>query len=445
MEGLVLEIKMVIDKFGETRKTAKRILKIIKRLTTLKKKGQKETDEFHNCLKKVGPLIEKVKHPSLNLLAGYHYGLELYLKKQELQEIDEMEDKWERLDKQIDRGKNYYSEIVKATELFSKKLHHLSTALKKQDEVDSILTDESIESEDRFFKIGTLYKKAGMIVQAIKYFELLSNNCQSLEKDDEGLNSDKKFDSHSRIIDIQLTLTELYMKQFRYYDARETLKVVRSQEQSSLLMRHKTRIKKLFKTCEEGIEFWEKRKMEMGNLVKEAEANYGSHLESAYFYFRVKDYERAETAYMKAIEEAKEDNVKDEKHDGSKGMVEACYGLAHTYLAMEDPEKAVDVFDKAIKVDPENPLFYRDLGLISVQNNDFSSAEIFILKAIELAPQTEELYKLLSDLYISQGEQQKATSLYENALVANADNPVIKQDLAVLYKDIIASEERVLD
>jgi Tfp pilus assembly protein PilF len=166
----------------------------------------------------------------------------------------------------------------------------------------------------------------------------------------------------------------------------------------------------------------------MEELLKDAEENYGSHLESGYFYFRAKDYEGAEKAYLKASEEAQ---------GAGKGLVEAYYGLAHTYLAMDDPEKAVNALEKAIEVDQTNPIIYRDLGFIALQNNDFASAEIFFTKVIELAPHITELYKPLASLWMSLGEVERAVSLYENALLVNPDNPVIRQELAALYKEEI--------
>lgn len=326
LEGLINKTSVTRKKFMEIRKTSKRILKFIKRLKTLNKKGKKDSTEFHNILKKVGSLIERVKHPLLNLIAGYHYGFELYLKKQEVQEIDDIEDKWERLEKQLERGQNYYSEIVKAIGLFNKQVDKLIADLEREKRVDSILSDESLEEKERFFKVGMIYKRAGMVAQAVKYLEAVM---------------------------------------------RDELCV-----------------------------------MGDGSRVTENEAVMG-----------VTDHASRIT------------------HHGSSA---AYYGLAHTYLAMDASEKAVSTLEKAIDIDPKNPILYRDMGIIAIQNNDFASAEIFLTKAIELAPQVEELYKLLSNLYINQGETQKAISLYEDALLVNADNPVIQQDLAMFYKEMIA-------
>ncbi|GBD95715.1 MAG TPA: DUF115 domain-containing protein [Nitrospirae bacterium] len=410
LDDLIEEVSAARKKFASIKKTSSQILKYTKRVKKLKGSENKDSQELHNILKKVGLLIEKVKHPLLNLLMGYNYGLELYLKKQEIQDIDEIEDKWEMLDKQLERGQIYYDEIVGAIRLFNKQLDKAITALQREKRVDSILNDGSIEETEKFYRAAIIYKRAGMATQAVRYLEKVVSSQESEVRSQKAL----------------IPLAEMYIKQFRFYEAKEILTEVRSQ---------KSRITELREVCNKKIREWEERKLKMNKMLKEAEANYGSHLESGYFYFRIKNFEMAEKAYLKAV--SNEEAGGREQGAG----VAACYGLAHTYLAMDDPEKAVDAFEKAIEREPDNPVLYRDLGFLAFQNNNVSSAEIFFARAIELAPDAAELYKPLADLYMGIGEREKAVALYENALQANPANPVIQQDLAVLFKETIAETE----
>ncbi|HDH06703.1 MAG TPA: DUF115 domain-containing protein [Nitrospirae bacterium] len=411
LDGLMTEMTAARDKFREIKRNSNRVQKFIKRLKILKEKGRKDSQEFHNILDKVGSLIEQIKHPILNIMVGYHYGLELYLKRQDMQEIDEIEDKWEKLDKQLDRGAHYYREIVKAVDLFNKRLNRLITALQREKKVNMILTDDSLKQSEKYFSAGMIYRKAGLAAQAVRYFEKIVSSQKAL-----------------------IPLAEMYIKQFRFYEAKEILTGVRSQEAE--VRSQESRITELLKVCDKKIREWEERKQKMNKMLKEAEANYGSHLESGYFYFRIKDFKRAEDAYLKAVKN-QESVVR-----GQGAGVAAYYGLAHTYLAMEDPEKAVDALEKAIEIEPDNPILYRDLGFIAFRNNDTASAEIFLTRAIELEPKAEELYKPLASLYMSLGEREKAISLYEDALLVNPDNPVIQQDLAMLLKDVVTKTGR---
>ncbi len=435
LDGLISEVTGARDKFAEIKKNSNRVIKRIKRLKTLKEKGQKNSLEFDNILDKVESLIEQIKHPLLNIMVGYHYGLELYLNRYDMQEIDDIEDKWEKLDKQLDRGAHYYSEIVKAIDLFNKQLNRLIAALLREKEVNSILSDESIDQDEKFLRAGMIYKRAGMAAQAVRYLEAGGRGQGAGVRSQETL----------------ILLAEMYIKQFRFYEAKEILEgcrvqgaggrgqesEVRSQKsggrcEKSVVTRYGSRVTELLKVCNKKINEWEERKKKMNKMLEEAEANYGSHLESGYFYFRIKDFQRAEKAYLKAVKN-QEPGVRSQESGAA-----AYYGLAHTYLAMNDPEKAVDALEKAIEIQPNMPILYRDLGFIAIQNNDTASAEIFFTKAIELEPRAEELYKLLAKLYMSIGENEKVVALYEKALLVNPDNSVILNDLAMFFKETIA-------
>ncbi len=412
MEGLLSSIEAIRARYKEIKKASMKILKYIKIIQSMKAKEQQETIEFHNILEKAESITKHISHPSLNLLVNYNMSLELYLHRQTIKGIDEIEDKWEKLKEQLERGQHYYKGLIDTITGYNRQLDNLIIALKREKEIDSILSDEPSDAKTRFYKAAMIYRKAGMTAQAVKYLlEAVT-----------GDRSQATVTSHgSRITDVHSALAEMYMKQFRFYDAREMLKPFGDNEKAAGLLR----------ICDEKIKAWENRKREMSKLFKKAEENYGGHLESGHFYFRIKEYERAEKAYLKEIE-----------GQGEERLSAAYYGLAHTYLAKNEPEKAVKAFEKAIETDPKNPLFYRDLGFIAYQNGNIASAEMFFTRAIELAPQSVELFKLLADLYVGQEEMKKAADLYEDALLANPNNSVIQQELAIVYKEMIIKTGR---
>ncbi len=161
-------------------------------------------------------------------------------------------------------------------------MEKLIPALEREKKVDTILSDESLLPFDRFSTVGIFYKKAGLATQSVRYLEEAVNSQKSAVRSQETL----------------ILLAEMYIKQFRFYEAREIL--VKSKEQGARGKRGE-KISELLKICDEKIRAWEERKKRMGKLLKDAEAKYGGHLESGYFYFRIKDYERAEKAYLKAV------------------------------------------------------------------------------------------------------------------------------------------------
>jgi Tfp pilus assembly protein PilF len=433
LDGLITVLSEARDIFSGIKKNSNRVLKHIKRVKTLKEKGQEDSIEFNNILNKVEALIERVKHPLLNILVGYHYGLELYMRKQEIQEIDEIEDKWEKNDKQLERGSNYYSEVVKTIDLFSKQLNRLLSSLQREKKVDLILTDESIEQSEKYSRAGMVYKNACIANEAVRYLEM------AIEAKTDMRNpvQESQDTADAKLRFLYVSLAEMYIKQYRFYEAREILERVGSQnpEVRSAQTRYANKIENLMSFCDKEIRVWDARKKKMGKLLEEAEANYGSHLESGYFYFRIHDLERAEKEYLNAITSYE---TSDQHPEEKKGLVEAYYGLAHTYLSMNEPERAVGVLEKALEADPSNSIVYRDLGLIAIQNNNIEPAELFFTKAIELSPETAELYKPLASLYMSLGEREKAVALYENALCVDPNNVIIQHDLAMLFKETVA-------
>ncbi len=469
LDGLISQVKDARAIFTDIKKNAERTLKYIHKAKKLKEKKQEENPQLHNILDKLEKIREKVAHPILNIIAAYHYKLELYLMKQDIKEIDEIEDKWEKLEAQLIRGLNYYGELLEAITLFIKPLDKLITGLNREAKVNGILMDDSLPEYDRSFRVGMIYKRAGMATQAVRYLEPLVSGQWAEDRGQKGEDSGQwavgsgqwaedrgqesgvasqrtrpprlsesdggqATDNGQRTTagtNLYLALAEAYLQQFRFYEAKEVLEKIERRGVKG--KNQKARIEELLKVCDEKIQEWEERKGRMEKLLEEAEANYGSHLESGYFYFRIKDYERAEKAYLGAVEEAQETG---------KHLVEAYYGLAHTYLAVDDPEKAVDVFEKAIEVDDTNPILYRDIGFIALQNNDFANAEIFFTKAIELAPNVPEVYEPLANLWVNIGEIQKAISLYENALAVNPDDATIQRNLAILYNKMIEETVR---
>jgi tetratricopeptide (TPR) repeat protein len=230
-------------------------------------------------------------------------------------------------------------------------------------------------------------------------------------------------------------LAELYIKQFKCPEAERLLKDLMEKETPNLLPQEKEKLLSMLGICKDRMVSWQKRVEKMEGLLKNAEANYGGHLESGYFYFRIRNYDEAERAYQKAIEEVTSNASTKETTDRVKQHSAAYYGLAHTYIAIGKMERAVEVFEKAIDIDPGNSIFYRDLGLIAIQNNDVAAAESFLNKAIELGPEDEGLYKLLGDLYLKTGYAQKAILLYEEAIKKYPVSQFLKQELAFLYKE----------
>jgi len=231
--------------------------------------------------------------------------------------------------------------------------------------------------------------------------------------------------------ELEFLLAQLYMRQYRYDEARGLLEGLsaRGWQDHATGKSAQPVITELLETCREKIRAWEARKARMGGLLQKAEDGYGNSLESGLFYFRVGNYEPAANHYRRAVEEL--------SGSQSSQLPAALYGLAHTYLRLKENQKAVDAFADLLQIDAKNPVVYRDLGLVAVENGNAESGERFLTKALELAPWSDELYKLLANLYLKLGDSKKAIALYEHGVQINPQNANLKQELAFLYEKII--------
>lgn len=429
LEALVEHVTSARNRFRDTRKLSRRMLTHIRRLQKLRGLKQEETDEFHQILEKIQEITSKVKHPLLNLLALYHYQLELYLKRQSVIEIDEVEEKYERLDQQLVRGLNYYGELIEAIDLFTKELDGVLANLKLDQKINKILANPSIPEAQRLLEAGRMSRQAGRISLAVRYFDAARERLTFSPE-------------------IELDLGQLYMKQFRFYEAIEVLLQLKDRGPGSgkgqqYANRGLEKVQPLIEECERKIAAWEEKGRGMHALVHKAAEAYGDDLDSGLFYFRIKDFGRALISYSRAVESLKRCRGADDGSGGAPGhrsrLVAALYGLAHTLVKSGQNEKACDAFAEALELDPQNGSIYKDLGLLSMENGNSDSAEMFLGRALELAPQDEDLYALIAHLLRGRGLSEEVIALYEYGLTQNPGSERLQQELLFLYKDAVVT------
>jgi hypothetical protein len=68
------------------------------------------------------------------MLASYHVQLELYLRRYDVKAIDDIKERWKRFDLRIDRGLNFYGELVEGCEMLCE---NIEIALKKVKEMEN--------------------------------------------------------------------------------------------------------------------------------------------------------------------------------------------------------------------------------------------------------------------------------------------------------------------
>jgi len=85
------------------------------------------------------------------------------------------------------------------------------------------------------------------------------------------------------------------------------------------------------------------------------------------------------------------------------------------YEAVHDPDKAVDCWERTVKVRPDSPEVHFNLGSVAWQMGDFEKAKSHFLKSHALSPDLGQLRYYLADSLLKLGEASQAIAALEGA------------------------------
>lgn len=136
--------------------------------------------------------------------------------------------------------------------------------------------------------------------------------------------------------------------------------------------------------------------------------------------------------------------VKEKKLDEAEEMLneamELNCGSSEAYmqkavlLAMKNDEKCIDLFNKAITMDPENLLIYKNLGLFLYRKKRYDDAINVFKNAIKVEPTNVESYNNLGSIYGTQERYDEAIKTFEKALLIDYTNKSTLRNLALTYE-----------
>ena len=118
----------------------------------------------------------------------------------------------------------------------------------------------------------------------------------------------------------------------------------------------------------------------------------------ATLYYNNKQYEKAEAAFKKVIEQ-----------EPNYGPV--YYSLALMYGELNRVDDAIIQLNKAIKVMPENIRFYYNLGLLYDKKQEYQKAEKTIVAGLKIEPNNESLLYVLAYMYSKSDQKAKAKNI----------------------------------
>lgn len=132
-------------------------------------------------------------------------------------------------------------------------------------------------------------------------------------------------------------------------------------------------------------------------------------------------YEEAKRAYEKALELDPDDPS-------------VYYNLSLIYADWEkNNDKALELLEKAIRINPYYFLGYHKKGLIYAGQGKFQEAIAMLDRAIAIDPKQPSLYHSLGYIYIKSGNKEKAKMLYRKTIELDSTYTKAYHDLAIIY------------
>ena len=140
-------------------------------------------------------------------------------------------------------------------------------------------------------------------------------------------------------------------------------------------------------------------------------------------YEGIKDVEKAEKYYLEALK------LKEE--------YQTCNRLGILYYRRnqnDDTDKAIEYYQKAIGLDPQNAVLYENLGLAYEQKKMLQEAEQAYIKATEIEQVTGAYFNRLGYFYYTQLRHELAIKYYLKAIEREKDMQLYKTNLALAYE-----------
>ena len=106
------------------------------------------------------------------------------------------------------------------------------------------------------------------------------------------------------------------------------------------------------------------------------------------------------------------------------------------YLIQNNPKAALDLFKKAVKLQPTMVTTQRNLAIAQVKLKQYNEAIATLETAIDVNKQAEPLVTDLAGLYQQRGEYDKAIDVYAAALEKNPESMLLTNNLAMLLVSV---------
>jgi tetratricopeptide (TPR) repeat protein len=119
--------------------------------------------------------------------------------------------------------------------------------------------------------------------------------------------------------------------------------------------------------------------------------------------------------------------------------------LGHIYIDMGKLDRALEMYNKALELNPKNHKVLLSLGYYSLEGKRFIEAENYFKQAIAISPILPGAYSGLGDVATHRGESEQAIKYYNESLRLGQDNVWLRKKLAQAYLSLEDKENAVLN
>ncbi|TLU66912.1 tetratricopeptide repeat protein [Thalassotalea litorea] len=110
--------------------------------------------------------------------------------------------------------------------------------------------------------------------------------------------------------------------------------------------------------------------------------------------------------------------------------------LGVTYLRLAQPQQAIDVLHRALKVNQKDSETYANLGLAFKDLNQWSKAQGFLEQSLQINPKQPTVLNNLGNVFAAQNLHQQAAKCFDAALKLAPDYPECLSNFAQSLKEI---------
>lgn len=161
--------------------------------------------------------------------------------------------------------------------------------------------------------------------------------------------------------------------------------------------------------------------LKAANVIKESKAatTYEGYLRMGWCYYLAKDYILSKANYEKSIELM-------------PFAIEPHLGLVNPLSALGNWEQVLEQYQIILKTDPQNTLTLYRVGLIYYNRKEFSAAQKYFEKVVNLYPFDYDSTIMLAWTMIKQGKSIEANVLFNKALLMRPNDASATEGLKMI-------------